>query len=133
MTSTHRYLTACSLLAMLAALVIAIALAGCTSNTASTPQGTGTAPSNSGPGAVMIKSFSFSPSELTVKQGTAVTWTNQDSVIHTVVSDDGAPDAFTSDSLPQGAAFTFTFTKPGTYPYHCSVHPSMKGTIIVTS
>jgi plastocyanin len=70
---------------------------------------------------------------LTVKTGTVVTWVNQDGVSHTITSDTGSPVAFSSDSLSNGASYTFTFTLPGTYTYHCSIHPSMKGTIIVQS
>jgi plastocyanin len=58
---------------------------------------------------------------------------NQDGASHTVVSDTGSPAAFSSDSLSTGASYRFTFALPGTYPYHCSIHPSMKGTIIVQS
>ena len=52
---------------------------------------------------------------------------------HTIVSDTGSPVTFSSDSISSGASYSFTFTQPGTYAYHCSIHPSMKGTIIVTS
>jgi plastocyanin len=119
--------------ALLAVLLLAVAVTGCTSSQGPTPQGTGTASPAAGPAAVTIKSFAFSPQEMTVKQGTAVTWTNEDNVPHTIVTDAGATEAFSSDALGQGGAFTFTFTKPGTYPYHCSIHPSMKGTVTVTS
>jgi len=82
---------------------------------------------------VVIKNFAFDPSQLTVKTGTVVKWVNQDGAPHTIVSDTGSPAAFSSDSLSSGASYTFTFTQPGTYTYHCSIHPSMKGTIMVTS
>ncbi len=63
--------------------------------------------------------FSFSPNSLTVKVGTKVTWTNHDSVTHTVTSNQGT---FNS-SVPPGSNFSFTFTKAGTYAYHCNIHP----------
>jgi plastocyanin len=90
---------------------------------ASTPT---TAPSSSG-NSVTIMNFSFNPKSLTVKVGTKVTWTNQDSVTHTVTADQGA---FNS-TVPSGNSFSFTFTKAGTYAYHCMIHPSMTATIVV--
>ena len=81
--------------------------------------------------AITIKDFAFSPAVLTIKPGTTITWINDDSAPHTVVSDDGAPVPFTSARLSTGASFQQTFTQAGTYPYHCSIHPSMKGTIVV--
>jgi plastocyanin len=106
--------------------------AGCSSS--QTPPTTA-APTTSSAGGntVVIKNFAFDPSSLTVKSGTAVKWTNQDGTSHTIVSDTGSPVAFSSDSLASGASYSFTFTQPGTYTYHCSIHPSMKGKIIVTS
>jgi plastocyanin len=56
---------------------------------------------------------------------------NNDGTPHAIASDAGSPRAFSSDSLSTGASYTFTFTQTGTYAYHCSIHPSMKGTIIV--
>jgi plastocyanin len=60
--------------------------------------------------------------------GTAVTWTNNDSTTHNVISDS---NVFTSGNLAPNAIFTYTFNSKGTFPYHCSIHPSMKGTIVV--
>jgi plastocyanin len=107
-------------------------VAGCTSS--QTPPATA-APTTSAAGGntIVIKNFTFDPSSLTVKSGTVVKWTNQDGTTHTIVSDTGSPVAFSSDSISSGASYSFTFTQPGTYTYHCSIHPSMKGTIIVTS
>lgn len=80
--------------------------------------------------AVTIANFSFSPTPLTVKVGSTVTWTNQDSVAHTVTADDGS---FESSHIGGGGTFTQTFAKAGTFAYHCSIHPSMKATITVSS
>jgi plastocyanin len=91
-----------------------------------TPTPTPTTASSSG-NSVSIMNFSFNPNSLTVKVGTKVTWTNHDSVTHTVTADQGA---FNSPVAP-GSSFSFTFTKAGTYAYHCSIHPSMTATIIV--
>jgi len=76
--------------------------------------------------AILIKNFAFSPASLTIKVGTTVTWTNQDSANHTIKS-----SSFNSGSLAVGDKFQFTFTSPGTYSYSCGIHPSMQGTIIV--
>jgi plastocyanin len=77
---------------------------------------------------VTIKNFSFQPATLTVSVGTTVTWTNQDSVAHTSTSDTGVWD---SGSLGTGQSFSFTFKHVGRFPYHCAIHPYMKGTIVV--
>lgn len=89
---------------------------------------TATAPTSSAP-SVTISNFTFSPATLTVSVGTKVTWTNKDSVTHTVTADQGA---FDSDDLSPGHSFSFTFTKAGTYTYHCKIHASMTATIIVS-
>ena len=77
---------------------------------------------------VTIDNFSFSPQNLTVRTGTTVTWTNRDDIPHTVVSTDGV---FKSKVRDTGEKFSYTFTKAGTYPYFCSVHPKMTGTVVV--
>ena len=77
---------------------------------------------------VKIDNFSFGPTTLTVVVGTTVTWTNRDDIPHTVVSDD---KVFKSKVLDTDEKFSFTFTKPGTYPYFCSVHPKMTGKVVV--
>lgn len=111
-------------------VILACMIAGCSSSqapaTAATPQ-----PLPGGGNTVTIKNFAFDPGLLTVKTGTTVTWTNQDSAPHIIVSDTGSPVPFSSDSLPKGASYSFTFTQAGTYTYHCSIHPSMTGTIVV--
>jgi|SRR5579859_5985711 len=77
---------------------------------------------------VKIDNFSFGPAALTVAAGTTVTWTNRDDIPHTVVSDD---KAFKSKVLDTDEKFSFTFTKPGTYGYFCSIHPKMTGNVVV--
>ncbi|MCL5073785.1 MAG: cupredoxin family copper-binding protein [Actinobacteria bacterium] len=78
---------------------------------------------------VDIKNMSFSPDTMTVKMGTTITWTNNDSVPHTVTSDNGL---FDSKTFQPGDTFSFTFKQAGTFPYHCSIHTFMHGTITVT-
>jgi len=77
---------------------------------------------------VKIDNFSFGPAELTVPAGTTVTWINRDDIPHTVVSTD---KVFKSKVLDTDEKFSFTFSKAGTYPYFCSIHPKMTGKIIV--
>jgi plastocyanin len=77
---------------------------------------------------VTIKDFMFSPTSLTVKAGSTVTWTNEDDEPHTVVSDD---KLFRSGSLDTNDSFKFKFDKTGTYHFTCSIHPRMLGTIVV--
>lgn len=79
--------------------------------------------------AVTINNFAFAPQMLKVKVGTTVTWTNQQGTTHTTTSDTGVWD---SGNLAHGKSFSFTFTKAGTFPYHCAIHSSMTGTIEVT-
>jgi plastocyanin len=77
---------------------------------------------------VKIDNFVFGPQTVTVPVGTTVTWTNHDDIPHTVVSTDGV---FKSKVRDTDEKFSYTFTKPGTYPYYCSVHPKMTGTVVV--
>ena len=77
---------------------------------------------------VKIDNFSFGPAALTVPVGMMVTWTNRDDIPHTVVSTEGM---FKSKVLDTDEKFSFTFSKAGTYPYFCSIHPKMTGKVIV--
>jgi plastocyanin len=77
---------------------------------------------------VKIDNFSFGPATLTVPVGTTIAWTNRDDIPHTVVSTDGV---FKSKVLDTDEKFSFTFSKAGTYPYFCSIHPKMTGKVIV--
>ena len=79
---------------------------------------------------VKIDNFSFGPVTLTVPVGTTVTWINRDDIPHTVVSTDDSK-TFKSKVLDTDEKFSFTFSKPGTYPYFCSVHPKMTAKVIV--
>jgi len=82
--------------------------------------------------AVSISGFAFHPATITVVIGVnnTVTWTNDDSTTHTVTSDSSL---FGSGDLAQHATYTHTFDQAGTYGYHCSIHPTMKGTVHVVS
>jgi plastocyanin len=78
--------------------------------------------------AIKIDNFVFGPQTLTVQVGTTVTWTNSDDIPHTAVSTDGV---FKSKVMDTDEKFSYTFTKPGTYSYFCSVHPKMTGKVVV--
>jgi len=78
--------------------------------------------------AVAIDNFAFSPATLKVKVGRKVTWTNKQGVAHTVTADGGAFD----HPMPSGARFSFAFAKAGSFAYHCTIHPSMHATIVVS-
>ena len=77
---------------------------------------------------VKIDNFSFGPASLTVPAGTTVTWINRDDIPHTVVSTEGV---FKSKVLDTDEKFSFTFSKAGSYPYFCSIHPKMTGRVVV--
>jgi plastocyanin len=85
-------------------------------------------PPNAAATAEVIKDFAFAPESVTVKVGSAVTWTNGDGFAHSVKSADGT---FVSQDLQQGQSFTATFATPGTFPYICGIHNSMTGTVVV--
>jgi plastocyanin len=93
-----------------------------------TPAPEAQAPSVAGDNQVTIQNFSFGPGSLTVSAGATVTWTNSDSVTHTVTASDAS---FDSSNLKPGEQFSFKFSAPGTYSYHCSIHPFMTGQIVV--
>lgn len=82
---------------------------------------------------VTIQNYMFSPMAITVKVGTKVTWNNQDPVHHSITADNGSQDAPNSPLIGKGESYSFTFTKVGTYSFHCMPHPYMHSTIIVTN
>ena len=77
---------------------------------------------------VKIDNFVFGPQTLTVPVGTTVVWTNSDDIPHTSVSTEGV---FKSKALDTDEKFSYTFTKRGTYPYYCTIHPKMTGKVVV--
>jgi amicyanin len=80
-------------------------------------------------GKVTIANMAFSPSQITVNKGDTVTWTNNDSMTHTVTSDTGSE--LDSGDIQPGSTYSHTFNQAGSFQYHCSIHPSMRGTIVV--
>lgn len=110
---------------LFAIIVLAIIVANCTYGIAADDAASDTKPTQV---AVKIDNFSFSPAQVTVPVGTTVQWTNGDDIPHTVVSND---KLFKSKVLDTDEKFSYTFTKAGTYPYFCSIHPKMTGTVVV--
>jgi len=77
---------------------------------------------------VTVADMAFSPAKVTVALGQAVTWTFQDAVPHTSTSDQGFWDSGTKSG---GAAYSHRFTSAGTFAYHCTIHPMMRGKVAV--
>jgi plastocyanin len=113
--------------------IFAIVLSSCAAGAPAGGTSQTSAPASSGGSngtQVTISGFAFSPATLTIKAGTEVTWTNLDSVEHSVVSSSG--NELNSPLIPQNGTYSHVFNTPGTYEYHCSIHLTMLGTIIVT-
>jgi plastocyanin len=132
-----KLLSVLSLLVLIAAGTVGIV--SCGSSTATTVHGdTQTSPpAGQTPGPdytpgqtvqISIENFSFVPAAVNITAGTTVTWKNNDSATHTIVSDTGV---FKSGDLATGGTYSYTFSNKGTFAYHCSIHSSMKGTVIV--
>jgi amicyanin len=142
-----RELTTGRLLRSIAAgFALALAASGCISSFQAGTHSTGTVrspdmppttPLSSGPTAavatnsVTIKNFAFRPATIKVKPGTRVTWVNHDEDAHTVTFQSNLKVA--SDPLQGNQRYSYTFQTPGTYPYICSIHPFMRGTVIVAN
>ena len=77
---------------------------------------------------VKIDNFTFNPQQITVKAGHTVTWVNHDDIPHTVTS---KTLLFRSKAMDTDDKFSFTFATPGSFPYFCSLHPHMTGSIVV--
>lgn len=138
---THRARSLWVVLTVMAAMSVVLAACGESTTTTAPPPTTAptTAPPTPTPTPVVVNvkmvekvpgHYSFDPSTLMVKVGTEVVWTNASDGPHTVTSDTGAFNS--PNMLKQNDTFMFTFTTPGTFAYHCNVHPYMKATIVVS-
>ena len=117
------------------AIVAAILLISnsCSKSAMNNMYGTGGGTKGTGvPGAneVLIQNMAFAPATITVNAGTTVTWTNKDAIAHTVTSDNGL---FNSGNIGKNGTYSYTFPTTGSFPYHCSIHPMMKGTVVVNA
>jgi plastocyanin len=105
--------------------VIMVLISGCTGpKQTEIPQSTPNKITNT---TVDISGFAFDPSTITVPRGTTITWTNRDSLPHTVTG-----DLFGSGSIPQNGTYSHMFQDTGTFDYNCVVHANMQGRVIVT-
>ena len=83
------------------------------------------------PETILIEGFAFNPAACKVKVGSSLIFKNLDTVPHTATALFNAPVLFDTAELAQNAAFTVRFDQPARIPYHCEIHPSMTGTILV--
>ena len=105
--------------------------------TAAAPQPAAATPANApaanvpagGTQEIVIQGSTFTPSLLTIKVGTTVTWSNKDDVTHDIICD--LPGTFSGQASQNGGKFSYTFTKAGTFNYACDLHDCMIGTITV--
>ncbi len=111
------------------AFLLSVLAVGCASPPAASPtRATGAASS----GALSIKGFAFNPAQLGVNKGATVTWTNDDGTTHTVTSGvPGTPRGRFDQRVEPGRRFNFTFAEQGTFEFFCSIHNSMKATVLV--
>lgn len=79
---------------------------------------------------IRIQNYMFGGGRVEIAAGQRVLWTNDDPIVHKIVADGAAP-AFQSPGLDQDDSFAFTFAQPGTYRYHCTLHPKMQGMVVV--
>lgn len=133
--SSNKHLKVLSIVGLV--LAVGLLLSACKKQTTGgaetgtqTETSTGTEQSTQTAGAVEIKNFAFSPASITVKAGETLTITNKDLAGHSFTSDDGT--SFDTGIIAKDQSKTVTApTKPGTYAFHCTPHPNMKGTLIV--
>jgi plastocyanin len=78
---------------------------------------------------VLIQNFRFKPAHITIKRGMRVRWINKDSAAHTATANNGR--SFDSGRLGKGQRYTHTFKRVGKKPYHCKIHPHMRGSVVV--
>jgi plastocyanin len=77
---------------------------------------------------IRVDNFTFAPDTITVPVNSTVTWVNKDDIPHVIASNDGV---FKSKALDTDQKYSYTFSKAGTYPYFCAIHPKMVGKIVV--
>ena len=117
-------------IATAAFLLLAALVAASSCGSSSTDTGASQVVTVSGKNAqVSVKNLAFDPPVIEVQTGTTVTWSNEDSVAHTITATGGA---FDSGKQEPGKNFGYTFNTAGTYDYACTIHPQMKGKVIVT-
>jgi plastocyanin len=135
-----------SVTVLAAAALLTAGLAGCSSSSADSSSGTQTAGGAKGT-RIALSQLMFMPAATTIKVGTTLTWTNNESISHTVTSGQATgvdksttlrsgekPDGLFDKQLPKkGDSFSYTFTKVGTFSYYCDIHKGMNATVVVTN
>jgi plastocyanin len=128
------------------AVAILLAAAACSSNNSNTPAPSSTGTTSGGTttggattgatttvtipvGASGLTTTAFAPNTVTIKVGDSVNWVNNDSIAHTSTSNNGT--TFNSGIINPGGSFKSTFATAGSFPYHCTIHPGMVGTVTV--
>lgn len=124
-------------LAMTAALTLVIGACGDDDDPDEDAESiTTTAPADdetTGGDAVTIAGFAFDPASIEVSAGATVTWSNTDGAQHTVTAGEpGTPADTFGESVDPGSRAEITFDEAGTFPYFCTIHPSMTGEVVVS-
>lgn len=116
-------------------LILLLTACGSTSSSPSTPStpstpspGGGGTPVTIVSGASLMTTTAYAPNPITVAVGGSVTWTNNDNTSHNATANDGS---WNSGNMAPGATFTRSFPTAGSFPYHCTIHPGMVGTVVV--
>ncbi len=115
---------------LILAVAALVAAAGCgsSSNSPTNPSPTNGTPVSIVSGSSNLTTNAYAPNPVNIAVGGTVTWTNNDNTPHTSTGNSGAWD---SGSIAPGASFSRTFTSAGSFPYHCTIHPGMVGTVNV--
>ena len=130
--------------AVAAAALLSAGLTACSSGTADETSSTKSSGKPDGP-VIKLSRLMFMPATTEIKVGTTLTWTNDESISHTVTSGEATgidkttslrsgekPDGTYDEQLAKkGDSFSFTYDKAGTYPYYCDIHKGMNGEIVV--
>ncbi len=111
-------------LALVTVMIALFMLTGCQDNENSEVESDTKSDNNS----AKIIDFTYVPAKITIPKGGEITWINKDSAVHTVTEDN---EDFDSGDLDKGNKFSKKFTDSGTIKYFCTIHPYMKGTIVV--
>ena len=130
----------CRLVRAAAATALIASVAACSSGgttgtagtTAAKSEAPVTGPTGTATDKVEVKDFAFKPGTIKVKAGTTVTWTFDDTSEHTVASKTGETEIPQSAHLAGGKTYTHVFATAGSFGYHCTLHNSMTGTVVVT-
>lgn len=129
-TGTNRFVHIVVGTGAVLALLIALYLGATRLYSQARVQAAQQAPVVTGVTQVALTNYTFSPVNIRIVKGTTVTWINKDAASHNIVFDNHMVQ---SDILPaHRGIYRYTFPTPGTYPYHCGLHPEMVGKVIVT-